>query len=106
MDVAFYPRLTEKTYSAASALNSYVFNVPLNVNKIELKKAIEAQYSVEVISVNMARILGKTKRTVKKRGRQTLGKRSDYKKAYVVIKKGQAIPAFAIPEEKDKKEQK
>lgn len=100
-----YPRVSEKTYALASQANVYVFNVPRDANKIEVKKTVESLYKVTVVDVNILNISGKTKRVVKKTGRQTKAKRSDYKKAYVTVKKGQTIPVFAT-EEKDAKASK
>jgi large subunit ribosomal protein L23 len=94
--------MTEKTYSRAAAENTYVFNVPLKANKIAIKKEVELLYSVKVETVRIVRMLGKSKRTAKKGNRPTLGKRSDFKKAYVTVTKGQTIPTFAPPEEEKK----
>lgn len=101
MNLAIYPRISEKSYAKASELNIYTFNVPLSANKLEIKEAVEKLYSVKVETVNIARITGKTKQAYKKRGKKIIGKRSDYKKAYVKLAEGQNIPTF-IPEEGDK----
>jgi large subunit ribosomal protein L23 len=105
MNTIIYPRVSEKSYALATNSNVYVFNVPKDCNKIEVKKAIEGLYSVTVTTVNIMNTKGKVKRTVKKGGRQTNGRRSDYRKAYVTLKKGQSIPIFAT-EEKEKQPKK
>ncbi len=92
------PRISEKGYALATKNNVYVFNVPKITNKIAVKKTIEKLYSVSVIDVNILNVAGKVKRSVKKGGRQSLGKRSDYKKAYVTLKAGQSIPVYAAEE--------
>jgi large subunit ribosomal protein L23 len=102
MEIVIYPRLTDKTYANATSGNTYVFNVPLSANKIQVKEVVEQLYSVSVETVNIVRMIGKSKRTVRKGGRQLLGKRSNYKKAYVTVKKGQTIPVFAATEEETK----
>ena len=102
MNIVITPRVSEKAYSQAGSLNTYVFVVPLSANKIEVKKAIETEYSVEVIDVNIARISGKTKKSYRKGGRTITGSRSDTKKAYVRVKDGQTIPVFAAQEEEKK----
>ena len=79
------PRVSEKAAMLA-AEGTYVFNVPLLTNKIEVRKAVEKQYKVNVIRVNMLR--GEGKRVT--RGRIS-GQRSDWKKALVTLKKGQTI---------------
>ena len=98
MSLVITPRLSEKGYASAADLNTYVFNVPLVSNKIEIKKAVEALYNVKVETVNIVRMQGKTKRTVRKGGRQISGKRIDFKKAYVLLEKGQSIPVFTAEE--------
>lgn len=104
MNYVLYPRVSEKAYASATSLNTYVFNVPLDANKIEVKKAVEAQYSVSVETVNIVRMTGKAvNRAVNIRGLRTRGKRNDYKKAYVVVAKGQTIPVFAASEEGEDK---
>lgn len=102
MNIVITPRVSEKAYSQAGAQNIYVFVVPLTANKIEVKKAIESEYSVEVIDINIARISGKTKKSYRKGGRTIAGTRSATKKAYVRVKDGQTIPVFAAQEEEKK----
>lgn len=95
MNLVITPRLTEKSYATADSLNTYVFNVPLTTNKIEVKKAVEALYGVSVVNVTILTTKGKVKRTVRKGGRQISGSRKDTKKAYVRLAKDQSIPIFA-----------
>lgn len=102
MSVLVIPRMSEKAYNSATNKNTYVFVVPLTTNKIEIKKQVEAQYEVTVEAVNIVRQAGKVKRTVRKGGRSVTGKRSDFKKAYVVVAEGQSIPVFAAMEEEAK----
>jgi large subunit ribosomal protein L23 len=99
MSLVLYPRVSEKAYAHATNLNTYVFNVPKETTKIEIKNAVKSQFSVDVLNVNIVNTKGKPKRTVKRGGRQTHGKRSDTKKAYVLVKEGQTIPVFAANEE-------
>ena len=47
------PRISEKAY-AASANGVYVFRVPLNLNKNEIKAAVETQFDVTVLKVKTA----------------------------------------------------
>ena len=79
------PRVSEKAAMLA-AEGTYVFNVPLLTNKIEVRKAVEKYYKVHVVRVNMLR--GEGKRV--SRGRIS-GQRSDWKKALVTLKKGEKI---------------
>lgn len=102
MNFVITPRVSEKAYGQAGSLNTYVFVVPLSANKIEIKKAIEAEYKVEVIDVNITRTQGKVKQSYRKGGRTIKGTRSDLKKAYVRVKEGQTIPVFAAQEQEAK----
>ncbi|PHS73692.1 MAG: 50S ribosomal protein L23 [Cycloclasticus sp.] len=80
------PVVTEKSSIAADQNNQYVFKVNKNANKSEIKAAVEKLFEVDVESVKTLNVKGKTKRFG-----QSLGKRSDVKKAYVRIKSGQEI---------------
>ena len=74
--------LSEKASLAIQNANSYVFKVSSSANKLQVKKAIESLYKVEIVNVK-----GKTKRTLKNKIR----KKSDWKKAYVFLKEGNQI---------------
>jgi len=87
-DVLIRPIITEKT-TLLMQENKYTFQVPLNANKVEIRKAVESIFTVKVEKVATIRVLGKTKRM----GR-TMGKRSDYKKAIVTLKAGETIELF------------
>ena len=87
-DVLIRPIITEKT-TLLMQENKYTFQVPLNANKVEIRKAVESIFNVKVEKVATIRVLGKTKRM----GR-TIGKRSDYKKAIVTLKAGETIELF------------
>ncbi|MBZ9572035.1 50S ribosomal protein L23 [Patescibacteria group bacterium] len=79
------PQVTEKA-TGLVAKNQYVFKVFPKANKVEIKKAIENLYRVNVISVKIIKIPKKPRRL----GRIS-GWRKGYKKAIVGIKKGQKI---------------
>jgi large subunit ribosomal protein L23 len=99
MNLVITPRASEKAYALSASENTYVFVVPLGSNKIEIKKAIEAEYSVNVKAVNIVRQDGKKKAAAKgKRVKPGVGKRNDHKKAYVTVAEGQTIPVFANQE--------
>jgi large subunit ribosomal protein L23 len=80
-----FPHITEKATNSVSK-NQYAFNVWENSNKIEIKKAIEDIYGVDVISVKIIAIPSK-----KRRLGRTSGFKKGYKKAIVKIKEGQKI---------------
>jgi large subunit ribosomal protein L23 len=98
------PRLSEKTYALSEVRNTYTFEVPGDANKHSVARAVAAQFEVTVENVAMMVVKGKPKRTVRKGGRPTAGRRSDYKKAYVTLKEGDKLPIFATDE--DEKETK
>ena len=82
------PHVSEKATVLADSRNQFVFKVDTTATKLEIKKAVEQLFNVKV-KVDTALTLnvkGKTKRTV--RG---LGKRNDWKKAYVSLQPGQDI---------------
>ena len=80
------PHVSEKATVLADGKNQFVFKVETTATKLEIKKAVEQLFSVKVKAVSTLNVKGKTKRTV--RG---LGKRNDWKKAYVSLQPGQDI---------------
>lgn len=100
------PRLSEKTYGLSLVGNTYTFQVPGDANKHSVARAVAAQFNVTVEDVNIINVKGKAKRTVRKGGRPTAGKRSDIKKAYVTLKEGDKLPIFDAIEEDDKADKK
>ena len=73
-------------------IKRYTFEVPMSVNKIEIKKAVEEVFGVKVAAVNTMHVLGKIKRMGKYQGR-----RPSYKKAIVTLKKdSKAIEIFEM----------
>jgi large subunit ribosomal protein L23 len=80
------PVISEKSTIASDTSNQFVFKVDKSATKPEIKKAVELMFNVEVAAVQVANMKGKTKRF----GR-VMGKRSDWKKAYVRLKPGHAI---------------
>ena len=87
-DVIIRPVVTEKATRLMEE-NKYTFLVPLTVNKVQIRQAVEQIFKVKVIAVNTVRTLGKAKRM----GR-TEGKRPDYKKAIVKLAPGERIEFF------------
>ena len=77
------PHVSEKATMVAETNRQNVFKVRLDANKLEIKKAVESLFNVQVTAVNTTVTKGKSKRF----GR-SLGRRSDFKKAYVALKEG------------------
>ena len=88
-EIIIAPMVTEKTTSLNKINNSYTFKVSINANKIEIKKAVEKIFNVNVLAVNTIRQRGKVKRM----GRYS-GKRADWKKAIIKLKQGDKIADF------------
>jgi len=77
-DVIIRPIISEQSMEQMD-IKKYAFEVPLNANKIEIKKAVETVFGVKVATVNTLRVKGKAKRV----GRNPEGRTSDWKKAVV-----------------------
>jgi len=86
--VIIKPIITEKS-SLISANNKYVFQVSTNVNKIEIRNAVERLFNVKVTGVNTLNVKGKKKRL----GRFE-GMTASWKKAVVTLKDGYKIENF------------
>ncbi len=86
------PILTEKSY-AGIPNKVYTFKVATDANKIEIKKAVEELFEVQVERVNTVNCRGKLK-TRNTRSGQVVGKTSDYKKAIVFLKPESKAIAF------------
>jgi len=92
-EILIKPLITEKMSADTERSNSYGFVVALGANKIEIKKAIEQEYSVTVESVRTLRVDGKTKQRFTKTG-MVKGRTNSYKKALVSIAKGESIDFY------------
>ena len=84
--VLLAPIVSEKSTNAAEDSNRFVFKVQKVATKLEIKNAVELMFDVKVDSVNVLNVKGKIKRF----GR-SLGKRSDWKKAYIKLEAGHDI---------------
>ena len=83
------PLITEKTTALKETQRSLCFEVHKDASKSEIKKAVENLFGVKVQDVRVANVHGK----VKRQGRY-VGRRPDWKKAYVVLKPGQKMVEF------------
>ncbi len=86
LQVILAPQITEKATYIADKNQQIAFKVRTDATKPEIKAAVELVFKVEVASVSVINVAGKVKRA----GRR-MGKRSDWKKAYVSLKPGQEI---------------
>ena len=94
MEILLKPIVTEKMTKKAEALNQYGFIVEKEADKIQIKKAVESFYNVEVVAVNTLVVAGKYKVRYTKAGVMQ-GKTSSYKKAIVTLKEGQNIDFYS-----------
>ena len=83
------PLVTEKSTILREEGNVLAFEVDPNANKIEVKKAVEELFKVKVEEVRLFNVRGKMKRM----GRW-VGKKRDWRKAYVRLKEGEKAPEF------------
>jgi len=84
--VLLAPHISEKTAMDAEMRGRHTFKVAGDATKLEIRKAVEKLFSVDVRSVHVVNVNGKTKRFG-----QVEGKRSDWKKAIVKLAEGQDI---------------
>jgi large subunit ribosomal protein L23 len=93
MGILIQPLLTEKMTDLATQ-RQYAFKVDQRANKIEIVRAVEKKFSVNVTSIRTLNVKGKVKTQLTRRGR-VVGRRSDWKKAIVTLKEGQSIDFLA-----------
>lgn len=80
LKVLLAPHISEKSTMSAEANNTMVFKVVKTATKAEVKAAVEKLFEVEVVGVKTLNVKGKTKRHGAR-----MGRRSDWKKAYVTL---------------------
>ena len=88
-DVIRRPLITEKTSILREDGRTLVFQVAVDANKVQIKRAIETLLGSKVENIRTSIAHGK----VKRQGRFA-GRRSDWKKAYVKLREGAKIPEF------------
>jgi large subunit ribosomal protein L23 len=87
--------VTEKTMRLQGQ-NKYTFKVALKANKIDVRRAVETMFNVDVVSVNTMRMPGKA-RTMYRRRRGSAPRYKEareWKKAIVTLREGQTIDAL------------
>ena len=84
------PIITEKSTLVKETLRTVAFKVLRDANKIEIKDAVEKIFKVKVQSVRTATFHGK-----KRRQGRYVGRRPDWKKAYVTLKEGEKMIEFS-----------
>ena len=89
MNVLLGPHVSEKSTTLLSEANQVVFKVRRDASKDEVHRAVELMFEVDVDKVTIANVRGKVKRFG-----ASIGRRQDWKKAYVRLAPGQKIEAF------------
>ena len=87
-DVLRRPLVTEK-HTMLQAQNKYAFAVDKEANKPQIKQAVEKAFKVKVLTVNVTKVCGKTRRV----GRRIV-QTSPWKKAIVTLRSGDKIEFF------------
>jgi ribosomal protein L23 len=99
--------MSEKAYGLSEERRTYVFDIPASATKLTIAKEVAAQYGVAVDSVRIAKTAPKSRRTIRRRGRNVYrGQSSGLRKAYVRLGKDQSLPIFAAVKEEEEKEAK
>ncbi|BBJ00168.1 50S ribosomal protein L23 [Ferrigenium kumadai] len=93
MKVLLAPQISEKATFVADKNEQVIFRVAPDATKPEIKAAVEMMFKVSVDTVQVANVKGKVKRM----GR-FVGRRNNWKKAYVCLAAGQEIN-FAASEQ-------
>ena len=86
MQVLVAPIVSEKATMIAEKTNAVTFKVLQDATKYEIKAAVQLMFKVDVQSVAVLNIKGKTKRCGK-----SMGRRDNIRKAYVTLKPGQEL---------------
>ncbi|MFN3951011.1 MAG: 50S ribosomal protein L23 [Thermaurantimonas sp.] len=93
MNILVKPIITEKANSLSEKSGVYCFRVQTDANKVQIKKAVEEAYGVNVESVNTA--IMPAKRVVKyTKAGMIEGRKPKFKKAYVQVRSGEVINIY------------
>lgn len=90
-EVLLAPHISEKTSLASEMEGRHTFRVASDASKLEIRKAVEKLFEVDVKSVQVMNVRGKTKRFG-----ASEGKRSDWRKAIVRLAEGQDIDFMGV----------
>ena len=93
MEVLKKPLITEKASALSEKAGKYTFLVEKKANKVEMKKAVEKMYGVNVEEVNTSVMASKPKNRNTKT-RVISGRKGSYKKAIVKVAKGETIDFY------------
>ncbi|MDX5427822.1 MAG: 50S ribosomal protein L23 [Bacteroidota bacterium] len=94
MGVLIKPIITEKATADQENSNRFAFVVDKKANKLEIKKAVEQFYGVNVEKVRTMVVPGKRKVRFTKGG-MVEGNSGSYKKAVVEVRSGETIDLYS-----------
>lgn len=94
MGILIKPIITEKMTGQGEKMNRYGFVVKYNANKLEIKKAVEDLYNVQVKDVNTMRYSGKKSSRFTKTG-VIKGRTEAFKKAVITLAAGETIDLYS-----------
>ena len=89
MQIIRRPIITERASDLQEGQNKYVFEVLSRANKVDIRRAVESQFDVDVIKINTSNVHGKVKRLGRFQGR-----RPNWKKAVVTLADGHSLDFF------------
>ncbi len=94
MGIIIKPVVTEKMTALGEKLKRFGFIVKKDANKLQIKKAVEDIYGVEVTEVNTMNYAGKNKSRFTKTG-MVKGRANSYKKAIITLAEGETIDFYS-----------
>ena len=94
MAIIIKPIVTEKMTAAGEKLTRYGFRVERTANKLQIKKAVEEMYNVQVLDVNTMVVAPKRMQRWTRSG-LLRGQSNAYKKAVVTLKEGETIDFYS-----------
>ncbi|WMY97279.1 MAG: 50S ribosomal protein L23 [Arsenophonus sp.] len=86
LKLLFKPHISEKTSNLMKLNNTISFKVKKNATKQEIRDAIKKIFKIEVQNINTVQIKGKIKKN-----KNIIGRKKNWKKAYITLKKGQSL---------------
>lgn len=98
-DVVIHPVITEKSTRQMEEQNVYTFVVDENANKIEIKRAVEEIWDVDVLDVRTMRYAGKARRALLGRmsgNWRDIGRQPSFKKALVTLGEEHHIEFYEV----------
>lgn len=97
-NILIKPIISEKSENLTAKGNQYTFVVDKKANKLEIKKAVEAMFTTNVVAVNTVIVPARLKSRNTRSG-VLRGSISSYKKAYVKLAEGEELDIYGSSEE-------